>query len=57
MYDYKEGKERVENILKNNLEIIDNSYLPKSDDLTFGNAYYSWIGSIFIDIRDSSSLF
>ena len=41
MYDYKEGKERVENILKDNLEIIDNSYLPKSDDLTFANAYYS----------------
>lgn len=57
MYDYKEWKERVENILKDNLEIIDNSYLPKSDDLTFGNAYYSWVGSIFIDIRDSSSLF
>lgn len=57
MYDYKEGKNRVEEILSKNLEIEDNNYLPKTDSLTFDNAYYSWVGSIFIDIRDSSSLF
>ena len=57
MYDFKEGKRRVEEILSNNLEIKDNTYLPKTDSLTFENAYYSWVGGIFIDIRDSSSLF
>lgn len=57
MYDYKEGKNRVEEILSNNLEIKENNRLPKTDNLTFDNAYYSWVGSIFIDIRDSSSLF
>ena len=56
-YDYKAGKKRVEKILKSNLDVIDNNKLPKSDELTFNNAYYSWISSIFIDIRDSSTLF
>lgn len=57
MYDYKKGKQRVKEILKNDLEIIDKDKLPKSDDLTFENSYYSWISSIFIDICDSSILF
>ena len=57
MYNYKEGKKRIEEILSNNLEIKDNNYLPETDNLTYDNAYYSWVGSIFIDIRDSSSLF
>ena len=57
MYQYKEGKKRVEEILRNNLEVIENNRLPKSDDLTFDNSYYSWIGSIFVDIRGSSKLF
>lgn len=56
-YDYKAGKKRVEKILKSNLDILDNGKLPNSNDLTFNNAYYSWISSIFIDIRDSSTLF
>ena len=57
MYDYKEGKNRVEEILTKDLEVKENNYLPKTDSLTFGKAYYSWVGSIFIDIRDSSTLF
>lgn len=57
MYDYKEGKKRVEKILRNDLEVKENNRLPKSEELTFDNAYYSWIGSIFIDIRNSSFLF
>ena len=57
MYDYIEGKIRIEEIIKNDLEVINNNRLPKSETLTFNNSYYSWISSIFIDIRDSSSLF
>ena len=57
MYDYKEGKKRVEKIIKNDLEVIENNRLPQSDKLTFKNSYYSWISSIFIDIRNSSNLF
>jgi class 3 adenylate cyclase len=57
MYDYKAGKKRVEEILKNDIDVINKSKLPKSDDLTFDNSYYSWVSSIFIDIRDSTTLF
>lgn len=54
-YDYKNGKKRVEKILDNNIIIEENDRLPKSDNLTFENAYYSWISSIFVDIRNSTS--
>ena len=57
MYNYHKGKDRIEEILKNNLKIIDENKLPKSEKITFDNAYNSWICSIFIDIRDSSTLF
>lgn len=57
MYDYKEGKKRVEEILKSNLEVKENERIPKSEELTFNNSYHTWIASIFIDIRDSSNLF
>ena len=57
MYNYREGKKRVEEIIKTDLEVIENNKLPKSESLTFKNSYYSWISSIFIDIRDSTNLF
>lgn len=56
-YDYKAGKERIEAILNNKMEIIDKDKLPKGEEFTFDNGYKSWITSIFVDIRDSSTLF
>lgn len=56
-YDYKKGKERIETILDNELEVIEKNELPNDESFTFDNGYYSWISSIFVDIRDSSSLF
>ena len=56
-YDYKKGKNRVDEILKNSLDIIDSKNLPKPEKLTYSNSYYSWVTSIYIDIRDSSKLF
>jgi len=56
-YDYRGGKKRVEEILNNNLEIINDNTLPSVDELTFENAYYSCVTAIFVDIRDSTSLF
>lgn len=55
-YDYREGKRRVEDILSGSLEVMDSSKLPAGDNFTFDNAYHSWIMSIFVDIRDSTSL-
>lgn len=57
IYDYHKGKERVENILDNELTVIEQEELPNDDSFTFTNGYYSWITAIFVDIRDSSSLF
>lgn len=57
IYDYRKGKKRVENILDNELKVIEQRKLPHDDSFTFTNGYYSWVTAIFVDIRDSSSLF
>lgn len=56
-YDYKKGKNRVEEILDNNLSVLEEDRLPTDDSFTFTNGYYSWVTGVFIDIRDSSKLF
>lgn len=53
-YDYRAGKERIDGILDSELTVIENTRLPKSDDLTFDSSYLSWVSAIFIDIRDST---
>lgn len=55
-YNYKSGKERVEAILNNELEIIEKE-IPSDNNFTFENGYYGWVTAIFVDIRDSSALF
>lgn len=56
-YDYKAGKKRIDDILSNELEIIEKDKLPSDDKLTFDNGYFSWVTGIFVDIRNSSSIF
>lgn len=56
-YDYKKGKERIETILDNKLEVVEKNKLPSDDSFTFNNGYYSWVTAIFVDIRSSSELF
>lgn len=56
-YDYKSGKNRISDILDNELEVIEQNKLPTDDNFTFENGYYSWVTGIFVDIRDSSSIF
>lgn len=57
IYDYRAGKKRIDNILANKLDVIEQSKLPSDDNFTFDNGYYSWITAIFVDIRNSSTLF
>lgn len=57
VYDYKQGKNRVESILDNYMEIEEKDRLPSDDNFTFENGYLSWVTAIFVDIRDSTSLF
>lgn len=55
-YDYKKGKEDVEKILENNTEILEKD-IPKNDDnFTYGNGIKSWVGSVFVDIIESTEL-
>lgn len=56
-YDYKQGKNRVDSILDNYMEIEEKNRLPSDDNFTFENGYISWVTAIFVDIRDSTSLF
>lgn len=55
-YDYRAGKKRIEEILDNSMDIIEQSQLPADDSFTFSNGYYCWISAIFIDMRDSTHL-
>lgn len=56
-YDYKAGKQRIEDILKNKLTVIEVDELPNDESFTFRNSYKSWVTGIFVDIRKSSELF
>ena len=56
-YDYRKGKERIEEILDNILEIIEQNEVPTDSAFTFSNGYYSWVSGVFVDIRNSTSLF
>lgn len=56
MYDYKRGKEDIEKILENNTEILEKD-IPKNDDnFTYGNGIKSRVGSVFVDIVESTEL-
>ena len=56
-YNYQDGKKRLQDILDNTLEVIENDKIPSNENFTFSNAYYGWVTGIFVDIRDSSKLF
>lgn len=56
MYNYKEGKRRIEDILSRKA-LIEEKTIPAEDAFTYENAYYGWVTAIFVDIRDSTQLF
>ena len=56
IYDYKQGKKRIDEILDHKLEIIEQDKVPNESEFTFSNGYLSWITAVFVDIRDSSVL-
>lgn len=56
IYDYRSGKDRVDAILNNKLEVIEKK-IPSDSSFTFENGYYGWVTGVFVDIRDSSKLF
>ncbi|MDQ0049894.1 hypothetical protein J2T18_004216 [Paenibacillus polymyxa] len=56
-YDYKERKKKVEEILDNTDTVNEVDRFPRDDDFTYTNGYKAWAGAIFVDLRDSTTLF
>ena len=57
-YNFERSLERIDDII----DSADNNYeekgsdIPSRNNLTFTNGFYVYVGAIFVDIRDSSSL-
>jgi len=57
-YDYAQGKQRIIDILDSKTKIETSKSIPKSDEeFTYENGIISWVGALFVDIRDSSKYF
>jgi class 3 adenylate cyclase len=56
-YDYKERKEKVEEILDNTDAVNEVKQFPRDEDFTYRNGYKAWASAIFVDLRDSTTLF
>lgn len=57
MYDYKEGKKRINEILNSSIPVESKEHIPSDSAFTYENGIKSWVGSLFVDIRKSSELF
>ncbi|KYC77036.1 adenylate/guanylate cyclase domain-containing protein [Bacillus sp. FSL W8-0445] len=56
-YDYKERKKKVEEILDGTDAVKEVKRFPRDEEFTYTNGYKAWAGAIFVDLRDSTSLF
>lgn len=56
-YNYKDRKKKVEEILDNTDKVNEVKKFPRDEDFTYTNAYKAWAGAIFVDLRDSTTLF
>ena len=56
-YDYKERKKKVEEILDNTDAVNEVKNFPRDEDFTYTNGYKAWASAIFVDLRDSTTLF
>jgi hypothetical protein len=57
-YNYKEGKQRIIDILDSKTQIQEKDIIPSNEsEFTYENGIKTWVGSLFVDIRDSSSYF
>ncbi|WP_271397626.1 adenylate cyclase [Salinicoccus roseus] len=56
-YDYKERKKKVEEILDNTDAVNKVDKFPRDEDFTYTNGYRAWASAVFVDLRDSTTLF
>ncbi|MCD7911107.1 adenylate/guanylate cyclase domain-containing protein [Bacillus velezensis] len=56
-YDYIERKKKVIEILDGTNDVNKVNKFPRDEDFTYTNGYKAWAAAIFVDLRDSTSLF
>jgi class 3 adenylate cyclase len=56
-YDYKARKKKVEEILDNTDKVNEVNQFPRDEEFTYTNGYNAWASAIFVDLRDSTTLF
>ena len=56
-YDFRQGKKDVEDILNSKTPITESDEIPGEAEFTYDNSVRTWVGSIFVDIVDSTTLF
>ncbi len=57
MYNYKNSKSNIVNILKSKTKIEEKEKIPKDQEFTYENGISCWVSAIFVDIKNSSELF
>lgn len=57
MYNYKNSKANIINILKSKTPIEKRTSVPADQEFTYENGISCWVSAIFIDIENSSELF
>ncbi|MBD5099715.1 MAG: adenylate cyclase [Clostridiales bacterium] len=57
MYNFKNSKSNIINILKSKTPIEDKEKIPANQEFTYANAVRTWVSAIFVDIKSSSELF
>ena len=57
MYNYKNSKSNIINILKSKTPIEDKDEIPSDQEFTYTNAIRTFVSAIFVDIKNSSELF
>ena len=58
MYDYKEAKKRILNILTSKTKVEKRDEVPANEDeFTYENGIKTRVGALFVDIRNSTYYF
>ena len=58
MFDFNKSRQTIESILQSPTKIVEKNTIPASDsEYTYENGIKTWVGSLFVDIVDSSKLF
>ena len=57
MYNYKNSKSNIINILKSKTPIEEKVTIPSDQEFTYENGITCWVSAIFVDMKNSSELF